>query len=418
MSARHRLVVIGNGMVGQRFLETLVTTDTSFSITVLGEEPRPAYDRVQLSSYFSGRTADDLSLVPEGFFERHGIDLRLGERAVRIDRAGRRVHTASGLEVDYDTLVLATGSYPFVPPVPGRDRPGCFVYRTIEDLDAIRAAAAHARTGAVIGGGLLGLEAAKALLRRGLDVTVVHQFDTLMERHLDAQAAEFLRSELESRGLKFRMPARTVAILGHERATGLLFDDGSTLEADLIVLAVGVRPNIDLARRAGLRCDRGILVNDTLQTFDPSIYAVGECVQHRDNTFGMVAPLWQQARVCAVHLAESGAFSFTGALPSAHLRVSGIELYSAGEVEAGEGTQAVMLSDRRRGVYKRLVIRDNRLRGAVLYGDAADAPWYLELITAGRDITSLGDGLLFGRSFVARDGSVGGEGSTANPAHN
>ncbi len=277
---------------------------------------------------------------------------------------------------------------------------------------------AHARTGAVIGGGLLGLEAAKALLRRGLDVTVVHQFDTLMERHLDAQAAELLRSELESRGLKFRVPARTVAILGHERATGLLFDDGSTLEADLIVLAVGVRPNIDLARRAGLRCDRGILVNDTLQTFDPSIYAVGECVQHRDNTFGMVAPLWQQARVCAVHLAESGAFSFTGALPSAHLRVSGIELYSAGEVEAGEGTQAVMLSDRRRGVYKRLVIRDNRLRGAVLYGDAADAPWYLELITAGRDITSLGDGLLFGRSFVARDGSVGGEGSTANPAHN
>jgi nitrite reductase (NADH) large subunit len=221
-----------------------------------------------------------------------------------------------------------------------------------------------------------------------------------MERQLDAAAAALLKASLEMRGLKFRMPARTVAILGEQRATGLRFEDGSELDADLIVMAVGVRPNIDLARKAGLRCDRGVLVTDTLQTFDPSIYAVGECVQHRNATFGLVAPLWEQARVCAAHLAELGMTHYKGSLVATQLKVTGIELYSAGDFLGGTGSESIVLRDPKRGVYKRVVIRDNKVLGAVLYGDARDGAWYYELMAEGRDITGLRDKLLFGPAFA------------------
>jgi nitrite reductase (NADH) large subunit len=260
----------------------------------------------------------------------------------------------------------------------------------------------------VIGGGLLGLEAAHALVRRGMSVTVVHLLDTLMERQLDAAAAALLKASLESRGLDFRMSAETVAVLGNDRAAGLRFADGSELESDLIVMAAGIRPNVDLARGAGLRCERGILVDDTMQTYDPSVYAVGECVQHRNSTFGLVAPLWEQARVCAVHLAELGVSRYRGVLPAAQLKVTGIELYSAGDFAAAEGGESLVLRDRRRGIYKRLVVRDSRLRGVVLYGDVQHGQWYLDLMSAGEDVAPLRDQLLFGPSGTVDPGGLQG----------
>jgi nitrite reductase (NADH) large subunit len=232
-----------------------------------------------------------------------------------------------------------------------------------------------------------------------------------MERQLDTSAAALLKASLEARGLKFRMGTNTTAILGATRVAGLRFDDGDELEADLVIMATGVRPNIELASQAGLRCDRGILVDDTLQTFDPSIYAVGECVQHRNRTFGLVAPLWDQARVCATHLAELGVSRYRGTLPATQLKVTGIELYSAGDFAGDERTEALVMRDPRRGIYKRLLIRDNKLRGAVLYGDAQDGPWYFELMAAGRDISSLRDQLLFGPGLAEQAACVHPEGA-------
>jgi len=248
----------------------------------------------------------------------------------------------------------------------------------------------------VIGGGLLGLEAANGLLKQGMDATVVHISDTLMDRQLDRAAGALLKASLEQRGMKFRMPAKTVAIAGDVRATGALFEDGRELDADLIVMAAGIRPNIDLAREAGLRCDRGVLVNDTLQTFDPCIYAVGECVQHRNSTYGLVAPLFEQARVCATHLAEFGIGCYRGSVLSTQLKVSGIDLFSAGDFLGGPASEALVLRDAKRGIYKRVVIENNKVRGAVLYGDVKDGPWYLELMSQGRYVRALRDKLLFG----------------------
>jgi nitrite reductase (NADH) large subunit len=302
--------------------------------------------------------------------------------------------------VPYDRLLMATGSTPVMLPIPGKDFPGVVTFRDLADVAAMLESARRYKTAVVIGGGLLGLEAASALVRRGMKVTVVHLVDTLMERQLDAAAAALLRTSLEGRGIEFKMPAKTVAIIGESRVQAVRFDDGSELAADLVVMAIGVRPNIELATGAGLRCERGILVDDNLQTFDPGIYAVGECVQHRNRTFGLVAPLWEQARVCAIHLAELGVSRYRGTLTATQLKVAGIELYSAGDFGAGAGTEALVLQDHRNGIYKRLVIRDNRLRGAVLYGDAKHGAWYFDLISAGQDIGGLRDKLLFGPEHV------------------
>jgi nitrite reductase (NADH) large subunit len=333
------------------------------------------------------------------------VQLHAGDPAIHIDRVRRVVRSGKGLELPYDRVLLATGSKPVVLPLPGKELPGVATFRDLADVDVMLEAARLFRRAVVIGGGLLGLEAAHALLRRGMDVTVVHVLDTLMERQLDPCAAALLKASLEARGVKFRMPAKTSAILGATRVTGVRFDDGTELEADLVVMATGVRPNIELAQRAGLRCERGVLVDDTLQTFDASIYAVGECVQHRNSTFGLVAPLWEQARVCATHLAEVGVCRYRGTLAATQLKVTGIDLYSAGDFVGAQGTETLILRDQRRGIYKRLVIRDNALTGAVLYGDARDGPWYFELISTGRDITKQRDRLLFGPPVAPAAGS-------------
>lgn len=396
---RRRLIVIGNGMAGMRTVEELLQlAPDAYDITVFGAEPHGNYNRILLSPLLAGeKERDEIITHPLKWYAQHGVTLHAGDPVTDIDRRRRLVQSASGLEVPYDRLLIATGSKPVVLPLPGKHLAGVVTFRDLADVEAMLDAARHNRNAVVIGGGLLGLEAANALVCRGMDVTVVHLLPTLMERQLDASAAELLKATLEARGLKFRMPAKTAAILGEDRVSGVRFDDGTELEADLIIMAIGVRPNIELAQRAGLRCERGILVDDTLQTFDPGIYAVGECVQHRNSTFGLVAPLWEQARVCATHLAEVGVSRYRGTLPSTHLKVTGIDVYSAGDFAAAEGTEMLVLRDPRRGIYKRLVIRDNTLRGAVLYGDASDGAWYFELMNERRDLTTLRDRLLFGR---------------------
>ncbi len=410
---RRRLVVIGNGMAGMRTVEELLEfAPDRYDITVFGAEPHTNYNRILLSPLLAGdkSTAEIFLNTPEWYSERR-IALHCGDPVVSIDRRRKVVRSDKGVETHYDRLLIATGSTPIVLPIPGKDLPGVVTFRDLADVDAMLESARRYKTAVVIGGGLLGLEAACALLRRGMRVTVVHLFDTLMERQLDAAAAALLRTSLESRGIEFEMPAKTAAIIGdvarderagqQSRVTAVRFDDGSEIAADLVVMAAGVRPNIGLATRAGLRCERGILVDDTLQTYDPSIYAVGECVQHRNRTFGLVAPLWEQARVCAIHLAELGVSRYRGTMPAAQLKVAGIELYSAGDFGTADGNEALVMQDHRNGIYKRLVIRDNRLRGAVLYGDARLGSWYFELMSAGKDIASLRDTLLFGPQQVS-----------------
>lgn len=400
---RRRLVVIGNGMAGMRTVEELLRlAPDAYDITVFGAEPHGNYNRILLSPVLAGeRRPEDIILHAPEWYAEHGVTLHADDAVMEIDRRRRVIRSARGVEAGYDRLLLATGSSPIVLPIPGKSFPGVVTFRDLADVESMLRAARQYRKAAVIGGGLLGLEAANALVKRGMDVTVVHLLPTLMERQLDAPAAAPLRASLEFRGLKFRMPAKTVAVLGDDRATGLRFVDGSELAADLIVMAAGVRPNIDLASRAGLRCERGVLVDDTLQTFDPGIYAVGECVQHRNTVFGLLAPLWEQARVCAAHLAEVGVHRYRGSLSATQLKVTGIEVYSAGDLAESADSESLVLRDHRRGIYKRLVVRNGRLRGVVLYGDARLGSWYFELMASGTDISGLRDRLLFAPDAAA-----------------
>jgi NAD(P)H-dependent nitrite reductase small subunit len=418
-----QLVVVGNGMAGIKVVEQLLElTPDAYEITVFGAEPHPNYNRILLSPVLAGeKRVDEIILNPIEWYREKGVTLHTGDPVIEIDRRRRLVRSKRGVEVAYDRLLLATGSKPVVPPLPGADLRGVITFRNLEDVDAMLAASRAHSNAVVIGGGLLGLEAANGLMKQGMDVTVVHLFDTLMERQLDRAAGALLKESLERRGLKFRMTAKTVAILTNSgqqavdregaapgaplpaappRVGGVRFDDGSELAADLVVMAAGVRPNIDLALAAGLRCDRGVLVSDTMQTFDPGVYAVGECVQHRNKTYGLVAPLFEQANVCATHLAEFGIGQYRGSLFSTQLKVSGIDLYSAGDFVGGPRSESLVLRDAKRGVYKRVVLEDNKLRGAVLYGDTRDGPWYFELMSEGRDVGALRDKLLFGAAFA------------------
>ncbi len=399
---KRRLVVVGNGMAGMRTVEELLAIAPDAEIVVFGSEPHGNYNRTLLSPLLAGeKHVDDIMLHDQRWYAEHGVTLHAGDTVTRIDRWRRVVASKRGLVVPYDRLLLATGSTPVALDVPGIDLPGVMTFRNLHDVDTMLAAARSFSNAIVVGGGLLGLEAANGLQRQGMDVTVVHRCDTLMERQLDPAAAALLRRTLEQRGVQFRMPARTAAIVGDARVSGVRFDDGSELAADLVVMAVGVRPNTELAKGAGLRCERGVLVDDTMQTFDPSIYAVGECVQHRNTTFGLVAPLWAQARVCATHLAEVGHGRFTAALIPTRLKIIGIDLFSAGDFVGSACSESLVLKDHKRGVYKRLVIEDNRLRGAVLYGDTKDGAWYVDLMERGDDIGPLRDQLLFGTIAAA-----------------
>jgi nitrite reductase (NADH) large subunit len=396
------LVVVGNGMAGMRTVEELLKLDPDrYRITVFGAEPHGNYNRILLSPVLAGeKTVDDIMLHTREWYAANGISLHAGDPAVRIDRKRRIVEASSGLAVPYDRLLIATGSKPFIVPVPGHGLPGVIGFRDLQDVDAMLAASRAGGRAVVIGGGLLGLEAANGLLRQGMDVTVVHVTGSLMNQQLDAPAAELLRASLERRGLRILLSRQTAAIEGEGKVEAVRFDGGETIPADLVVMAAGVRPNVELAKSAGLHVERAIVVDDTLQTYDPRVYAVGECVQHRRATFGLVAPIWDQARVCAAHLAGAGHRRYVQQATATKLKVTGVDLYSAGDIVGAEGSEDLVLRDRRGGVYKRLVVSGRMLTGAVLYGDVSDGPWYFELIQNRSDISAIRNQLLFGQAHA------------------
>ncbi len=397
------LVVIGNGMAGMRTVEELLALAPDlYDITVFGAEPHGNYNRILLSPVLAGeKSVDDIMLNTRAWYEENGITLHAGDPVVHIDRKRRLVRARSGHEVRYDRLLLATGSKPFIIPVPGHELPGVLAFRDIADVEGMLEASRNHRHAVVIGGGLLGLEAANGLARQGMTVTVVHVTDALMNQQLDKPAAQLLQRALEARGLTFMLEAQTAEIVGPDRVTAVRFKDGTEIPADLVVMTAGVRPNVELAISAGLHCERAIVVDDTLQTYDPRVYAVGECVQHRRATFGLVAPIWEQAKVCAAHLAGNGHRRYVQQASPTRLKVTGIELYSVGDFIGGEGSEDLVLRDARRGVYKRLVLDGPCLVGAVLYGDVQDGPWYFDLIQRGADISALRHHLLFGPALAA-----------------
>jgi len=403
---KEKLVVVGNGMAGMRTVEELLKLAPGiYDITVFGAEPHPNYNRILLSPVLSGeKRFEEIILNDDGWYAQNGITQLKGREVATIDRGRRRVVAADGTTADYDRLLIATGSTPFRLPVPGADLPGVIGFRDLADVETMLQAAGRFHHAVVIGGGLLGLEAANGLMKQGMKVTVVHLPGTLMERQLDAPAAQMLRQSLEARGLQFVLEGVTEEIIGKARVQGVRLKDGREFTADLVVMAVGIRPNIELARHSGLYCERGLVVNDTMQTFDPRIYAVGECVQHRGQTYGLVAPLFEQARVCANHLAELGYARYEGSLVSTKLKVTGIDLFSAGDFHGGEGSEEIVLRDPGRGVYKKVVLQDNRVRGAVMYGDTMDGSWYFQLMREGTDVANLRDKLLFGQAHLGDSG--------------
>ncbi len=411
---KERLVLIGNGMAGMRTVEELLKLAPDlYDITVFGAEPHGNYNRILLSPVLAGEAEfDGIMLNRREWYAEHGITLHAGNRVAAIDRERRRVVADDGSEAAYDRLLLATGSKPFILPVPGHDLPGVVGFRDIADVETMLEAAAKFRRAVVIGGGLLGLEAANGLQKRGMQVSVVHLGATLLDRQLDEAAGKLLQAELEGRGVEFLMGASTAAILGEERVQGVRFADGREMAADLVVMAVGIRPEIELAKSAGIHCERGVVVDDTMQTFDPRVYAVGECVQHRGECYGLVAPLFEQAKVCANHLARLGIARYTGSVTSTKLKVTGIDLFSAGDFLGGEGSEQILYRDPGRGVYKKLVLRENRIAGAVLYGDTVDGPWYFQLMREGSDVSAFRDELMFGQAHLG-DAGHGGNNSVA-----
>lgn len=400
-----KLVLIGNGLAGMRFLEDLLDmAPDRYEVTVIGEEPWGNYNRIMLSPVLSGeKTIEDIMLHPHAWYSDKGIKFIADDPAIKIDRTRKTVHTEKGETVDYDRLIIATGSKPFIPPVQGIDLKGVISFRDIYDVNTMIKYCETKKNAVVIGGGLLGLEAAYGLKQRGMNVTVLHLMDRIMERQLDGRASRMLRHSIEEKGIKIITEANTEALIGKNgHVSQIRLKDGSLLDADLVVFAVGIRPNITLAQSAGLRCNRGILVNDTMQTFDPSIYAVGECIEHRNQTFGLVEPLWGQAFICATHLAEHGSLTFKSPTVPTQLKVSGVDVFSAGNFEPKEDYEDIILNDEKRHIYKRIIIQKDKVIGAVLFGDTEDGMWYAELIADQTPVSTFRNKLLFGKDFALK----------------
>jgi nitrite reductase (NADH) large subunit len=419
---KQKLVMVGNGMAGCRTLEELLKLAPDlYEITVFGAEPHPNYNRIMLSPVLAGETKfDDIVLNDLAWYRDNGITLHAGKKVVKIDRKAQKVVADDGTEAGYDRLLLATGSSPFILPVPGKDLPGVIAYRDIADTEAMIEAAKHHSHAVVIGAGLLGLEAANGLKLQGMDVTVVHLADWIMERQLDKTAADLLQKSLEAKGLKFLLGKQTAELVAGPvneggRVAAIRFKDGAGIPADLVVMAVGIRPNTALAESAGIHCERGIVVDDTLQTYDPKVYAVGECVAHRGVAYGLVAPLFEQAKVCANHLARMGIGRYGGSVTSTKLKVTGIDVFSAGDFMGGEGCEEIVLADPSAGVYKKLVIKGDTLAGAVLYGDTGDGAWYFQLLKDKQNIADIRDHLMFGSHHVGDVGHAGQSQAAAMP---
>lgn len=403
-----KLVMVGNGMAGVRTLEELLKLAPDlYDITVFGAEPHPNYNRILLSPVLAGEQSfADIVLNDLDWYAANGITLMLNRKVVRIDRKKRLVIADDGSQAEYDRLVIATGSNPFMLPIPGNKLRGVIAYRDVADTQAMIDTAKTHSHAVVIGGGLLGLEAANGLRQRGMDVTVVHLSEWLLERQLDKTAGVLLQRALEARGIHFRLNEQTAELMdnGDNRVCAVTFKSGDAIPADLVVMAAGIRPNTELAEKAGLPCNRGILVNDTLQTFDPRIYSVGECANHRGIAYGLVAPLFEQAKVCANHLAQLGFARYQGSVTSTKLKVTGIDLFSAGDFMGADGTETITLTDPLDGVYKKLVVKDDVLVGACLYGDTVDGGWYFNQVREHANISEIRDHLMFGASCVGAAG--------------
>ena len=403
---KQQLVLIGNGMAGVRTIEELLKLEPEkYEITIFGDEPYGNYNRIMLSPVLANeKTLDEIMLNDEQWYADNNIRLEKGKRVIEIDRGRKRVFAEDGTTAPYDKLIIATGSESFMLPLPGVDKYGVIGFRDIKDVDTMIEAAEHYKKAVVIGGGLLGLEAANGLMKQGMDVTVVHLMDSLMERQLDKPAAKMLQNSLEEKGMRFLLQHASEEILGDERVTGLKFKGGTEIETDLIVMAVGIKPSFELAREFGIHCERGIVVDDTMLTFDPNIYAVGECVQHRGVTYGLVAPLFEQAKVAANHLAGMGIARYTGTVTSTMLKVTGIDLFSAGDFIGDEYTDELLFHDVANGIYKKLILRDNVIIGAVLYGDTIDGSWYFQMIKDSTDISDFRNTVLFGQAHLGDSG--------------
>jgi nitrite reductase (NADH) large subunit len=415
---KSKLVMVGNGMAGVRTIEELLKIAPElYDVTVFGAEPHPNYNRILLSPVLAGeQTLDEIVLNSWEWYKENNITLHAGKKVIEVDRVRRIVRSEDGTEVEYDRLLMCTGSNPFILPIPGKELKGVIAYRDIADTNAMIDAAKKYKKAVVIGGGLLGLEAANGLMLRGMDVTVIHVMPWLMERQLDDVAGGLLRKSLEDRGLSFMMGAQTQELIPDKdgRVMALKFKDGKEIPADLVVMAVGIRPNVELAQSMRLHCDKGIVVNDTMQTVtDARIYSVGECAAHRGIAYGLVAPLFEQAKVAANHLAQFGIGRYSGSLTSTKLKVTGIDLFSAGNFTGGEGYEEIVMSDPFGGVYKKLVIKDDKLVGACLYGDTVDGSYYFKLLRDGKNVSDIRDKLMFGEAAINNGiGDVGHQGHT------
>ncbi len=401
------LVVVGNGMAGCRAVEELLARDAGrYRITIFGAEPHVNYNRIMLSPVLAGeKTFDEIVINDHAWYSNNGIELIAGDLVETVDRAAKRVTAASGRSVHYDKLLIATGSDPFIIPVPGKDLPGVISFRDMRDVDHMLAAAANGGDAVVIGGGLLGLEAAHGLTLRGMKLTVIHLMPTLMERQLDEAAGWLLKTALEARGQTILTGADTAEIYGDGKVEGVRLKDGRAIPASLVVMAVGIRPSVALAREAGLSVGRGIQVDDHMVTSDPDVLAVGECVEHDGQVYGLVAPLWEMCRSLADGLVEQHT-GYRGSATSTKLKVAGLDVFSAGDFSGGDGAEDIVLRDASRGVYKRVVVKEDRIVGAVLYGDTADGGWYFDLLKKGEDVSDIRDLLIFGQAYASGGGQA------------
>jgi len=407
---KKKLVMIGNGMAGVRAIEEILKANPDmFDITIFGAEKYPNYNRIMLSPVLAGDTTiEDIILNEEQWYADNNITLHLGKRIKEIQRGYKKVVAEDGSEVEYDNLIIATGSNPFIIPIPGHDKEGVMGFRDIEDCDTMFAAAKKYKKAAVIGGGLLGLEAAKGLMHLGMEATVIHDQATLMNMQLDTAAGEMLRADLEGQGMKFKVSTLTTEITGEQRVEGLKFKDSSTLDCDLLVMAAGIRPNMALADECGIYCNRGIVVNDYMQTVtDPAIYSVGECAEHRGIAYGLVAPLFEQAKVLAYMITGQGLKAYSGSVVSTKLKIAGVDVFSAGDFMGSPGADIIELMDKVGGVYKKIVLEDDRIKGVVMFGDTADGPTFFQWMQDGKDVSELRSTLLFSASGLGDSGHSG-----------
>lgn len=404
---KQRLVVVGNGMAPGRMLDHLFeTAPDAYDVTIFNAEPRVNYDRIMLSPVLSGeKDFNDIVIHGDDWYARNGVTLHRGQKVVAIDRDAKTVTSEGGISAAYDKLVIATGSNPFIVPVPGNALPGVLAYRDLDDVAAMKAAAEQGGRAVVIGGGLLGLEAAAGLKAQGMEVTILHLSPTLLDRQLDPAASYLLQKEMERRGIDVRCGVNTKAILGYNRIGAVELDSGERIDASLVVMAAGIRPNVALAEEAGLQVARGIVTDAGMRTSDPDIFALGECAEVDGRVYGLVAPLYQMAKVVAAHLAGPSNAAFAHAETPTKLKVTGVNLYSVGDFSDVPAHEDIVLRDAARGAYKRVVLKDGRVVGAVLYGDVADGVWFNELLKSGENVSDIRETLIFGQAHQGGGGA-------------